>query len=93
MRGGPAGRRRGAGECVEDYLVEIPVPCLRVQELLSREGLAPERVVAVIIDTQGFDGTIVRSILCGNRRLSAAPSRARSMRLDGASSTGVEGSP
>ena len=50
------------GEAVADYIDEIDVPCVPVAELLRRERIAPERVVAMIIDTQGFDGVIVQSI-------------------------------
>ena len=60
------------GESVTHYIDVIEVPCLTVGALLRAEQLAPERVAAMLIDTQGADGVILRSIDFAAERLRPA---------------------
>ncbi len=47
---------------VEEYIVEMQVPCLTVDALLRAEAIAPERVLVLSVDAEGYDAEIVRSV-------------------------------
>ena len=47
---------------IEDYIVETRVPCLTVDALLRAESVAPESVLVLSVDAEGFDADIVLSV-------------------------------
>lgn len=50
------------GYNISDFIEEIPVRCLSVEELLREQRIAAGAVKALIIDCQGMDGAILRGI-------------------------------
>ena len=51
-----------AGLELQDYVVGLPIPVASMASLLDRHGVAAAGVVVLLIDTEGFDCDIVRSL-------------------------------
>ena len=47
---------------LEDYIVEIQVPCLSVSELLQTAQVHPSDVLVLSVDAEGYDDTILLSV-------------------------------
>ena len=47
---------------LRDYVVELPIPVTSMASLLDRHGVAAAGVAVLLIDTEGFDCDIVRSL-------------------------------
>ena len=47
---------------IENYIVEIQVPCLTVMSLVEQEQIAPSDVVVLTIDAEGYDGKIIETV-------------------------------
>ena len=47
---------------ISDFIEEIDVRCLSVAELLADARVAPGQVRVLVVDTEGFDGKIIRGI-------------------------------
>jgi hypothetical protein len=47
---------------IEDYIVEIQVPCFSVAELLEQQQVKPRDVLVLSIDAEGYDDVILGSV-------------------------------
>ena len=47
---------------ISDFIEEVDVRCLSVAELLADADVAPGQVRVLVVDTEGFDGKIIRGI-------------------------------
>ena len=47
---------------IEDYIVEIQVPCFTVMSLVENEKIAPSDVAVLTIDAEGYDGKILETV-------------------------------
>ena len=50
------------GPNAEELIVELQVPCLQVASLLRAEAVAPDDVLVLSVDAEGFDAEIVMSV-------------------------------